>query len=138
MYVSRIRRDCRGASAVEFAMVLPMLLLVIFCIFECAWLVTTQTLLINAVWQGARAGVKADEWSGESPEDFAKAAAIDAFWLGTLNPGDIEVTVYASDVNLPRRIEVKIPRYSYRGLLRFLPSFVLPDHLGGKAVMPFP
>ena len=49
--------DNRGASAVEFALVLPLLVLLIFGIIEMSLLLYNQQILTNASREGARAGI---------------------------------------------------------------------------------
>jgi hypothetical protein len=127
-----------GASAVEFALVLPLLLTLLFGMFEGAWLLTTQIVLHNAVVAGARSSVAAREWEGESFEDYARQGAKEAFWIGTLSDSDIEVTILPSEETAPRRIEVSIPHYRYKPLVGFLPRSFLPENLKSKAVMPIP
>lgn len=49
--------DNRGSSAVEFALVLPVLLVLIFGIVELGLLLYNQQILTNASREGARAGI---------------------------------------------------------------------------------
>jgi hypothetical protein len=52
------RRDReKGASAVEFAIVLPLLVLLVFGIMEAGWLFAQQVELRNATREGARLAV---------------------------------------------------------------------------------
>lgn len=44
-----LRRDTRGAAAVEFAMVLPLLLALIFSTFEAGWVMLQSIMLDRAV-----------------------------------------------------------------------------------------
>jgi Flp pilus assembly protein TadG len=50
---------CRGASAIEFAIVLPLLLLIIFGTIEFGFLLYNKQVLTNASREGARAGIVA-------------------------------------------------------------------------------
>lgn len=53
---SRHPRDDTGASAVEFAMILPLLLLVVFGVINFGFLLAQNATLSNAVREGARYG----------------------------------------------------------------------------------
>ncbi|MFP3984294.1 MAG: TadE/TadG family type IV pilus assembly protein [Desulfurivibrionaceae bacterium] len=50
----------RGASAVEFALILPVLLLILFGIIEFGILLFDKAMLTNASREGARAGIVYD------------------------------------------------------------------------------
>ena len=52
-----ILKNQKGASAVEFALIVPLLVLVIFGIIEFGLLLYNQQVITNASWEGARAGV---------------------------------------------------------------------------------
>jgi Flp pilus assembly protein TadG len=51
--------DTRGASAVEFAIILPILLLILFGIIEFGFYIYNQQMLTNAAREGARVGIVA-------------------------------------------------------------------------------
>ncbi|MEN8114203.1 MAG: TadE/TadG family type IV pilus assembly protein [Actinomycetota bacterium] len=51
------RRNERGASAVEFALVLPLFVLLVFGIMEAGWLFSQQVEIRNAAREGARLAV---------------------------------------------------------------------------------
>ena len=53
----RSRRVRRGAAAVEFALVAPVFILLIFGILECGQLIMVQQILTNASREGARLAV---------------------------------------------------------------------------------
>lgn len=50
-------RPCRGASAVEFALILPLLLLLVFGIIETSLALYDKAVITNASREAARAGV---------------------------------------------------------------------------------
>lgn len=52
-----ITRDENGATAVEFALILPLLILLIFGIIEFGLLLYNKQILTNACREGARAGI---------------------------------------------------------------------------------
>jgi Flp pilus assembly protein TadG len=153
-------RDERGASAVEFALLLPLLLLILFAIIEYGWFFANRIVLMNAVSDAARAAVKAREWEGEEPKEFAAQAFKRACWIagtedidivdgeaspGATQPGKVAVVV-AVDENRPRAVEV-IAVMGYRPLTGFLPQAgpdaqdglgLLPRSIAAKSVMVFP
>ncbi|WP_225073375.1 TadE/TadG family type IV pilus assembly protein [Desulfuromonas sp. CSMB_57] len=53
------RHNQNGAAVVEFAVVLPLLLLIVFGIIEFGFLMYNQAMLTNASREGARAGIVA-------------------------------------------------------------------------------
>ena len=125
--------DEKGAEAVEFALCLPFLILILCAIFEYGWYLTSQIVLSNAVSAGARAGIKAREWEGEDPQAFATWATRNAFWVGDIP--DLSVNI---DEGPPRTIEVKVTSLEYSPFIGYLPPDLLPEYLNAKAVMVFP
>ena len=63
---SRIGRDDAGASAVEFALVVPIVLLLVFGIINFGFVFSQQSTLNNAVREGARRAVVNDPFNGTS------------------------------------------------------------------------
>jgi hypothetical protein len=124
----------RGASAVEFALILPLFLLILFGVIDYGWLLTNQIILTNAVSAGARAAVKAEE--DEQSQAFARQAVREAFWIQELKEELVETSIVADDS--PKRIEVWVSDLTYRPLTGFLPAALLPQKLTAKAVMVFP
>ena len=51
------RLNERGASAVEFALLLPVLMLILFGIIEFGMVMYSREVLTNAISEGARAGI---------------------------------------------------------------------------------
>ena len=127
-----IRKDKRGSAAVEFALCLPPLILILCGILEYGWYLTNQIVLVNAVSAGARAGIKAREWEGEDPGSLARSAARDAFWISS----NIPVSATVED-NPLRRIVVKVT-FRYSPLTGYLPENMIPQYVRAKAVMTFP
>ncbi len=149
---SKTRRILRslnesGATAVEFALVLPLFLLVIFGIFEYGWLMTQQILLNHAVSEGARAAVRmTDGASDQDLRDEATAVAKKAFRvMGTLTDDDIVVDILAENAppylpgyKVPRRVSVAVNAFSYKPLVGFLPDAAVPDTLAADVVFIIP
>jgi Flp pilus assembly protein TadG len=156
----KARRDQSGASALEFALILPLLLLILFAIIEYGWFFANRIVLTNAVSDAARAAVKAREWEGEDPAQFAAEAFDAACWIADaenielvaaaasaddIEPGRVAVAVTV-DETAPRSVEV-VAVMGYRSLTGFLPqsrggspqkAALLPVAIAAKAVMVFP
>lgn len=132
----------RGASAVEFALVLPIMLLVFFAILEYGWYMVNQAVLTGAVSAGARAGIKADEWNEDNPQDpreEARRAVRESFW-----PFPIEEQQIVADDDYyltesgPRMMKVVVSDLTYQSLTGYLPATLLPGNLSAKALVAFP
>lgn len=61
-----IRRDESGAVAIEFALVVPVLILIVFGIINFGFVFSQQSTLNNAVREGARRAVVNDPFVGAS------------------------------------------------------------------------
>jgi Flp pilus assembly protein TadG len=136
--VSRARRRSRGGAALEFALVLPLLLTVVFAALEYGWLFTTRLLLAEAVAEGARAGAQAREWEGEDPAAFARAGAAASFWLFDLPEDAVDGEIRPADDDVPRRIAVTVRALPYAPLVGYLPDAVLPATLAAQSVAVIP
>lgn len=131
----------KGAVGVEFGLVLPLLLLIVFATIEYGWYLTNNIVLINAVADGARAGVKAREWEDEDPEEFARRAVVNALWIGkSAAPAHLEIKILDADYdnNEPRRLSVKAIDVPYSPITGYLGETMIPAVLGAKAVVAFP
>jgi Flp pilus assembly protein TadG len=125
-----------GAAAVEFALIVPLLLLLLFAVIEYGWVLTQQIVLTNAVASGARAAVKARDWGthNEDPETFAREALKAAYWVAAVEDDRIETTLRDD----PHRIEVTVRGLDCRTLTGYLPPALRPQTLSARAVMVFP
>ncbi len=56
MRLFRGKKQRRGAAAVEMALVMPVLFLMVFGIIEFGWMMSVQNTLVNAAREGARLG----------------------------------------------------------------------------------
>lgn len=70
------RRRERGQSVVEFALTLPLLLLLIFGMLEMGWLASAKLVLDNATREGTRAGVVAETTSSATSAVDARIDAL--------------------------------------------------------------
>ena len=131
----------RGVSSVEFALVLPMLLLILFGIVEFGWYMTCRFTLNHAVSEGARAGVAALEWEDEDPVVLARRTVRDSFWLLKEDQYDaFEQAIQATVGRLGqlRALNVVVSEWPYQPITGFLPEKLFPDTLEARSVMVFP
>jgi Flp pilus assembly protein TadG len=105
--VSLIRGN-RGQSVVEFALVLPVLLLVLFGITELGRAVMVKNVLTSAAREGARLAIVTDpdkDAVKARVESVCRAAGITDTTVKITNPdentGQIEVTVQSQFVLIP-------------------------------------
>jgi len=83
-------RDSRGQSMVEFALILPMMLVVMFMITEFGRALYQYNALTTAVRAGARQGVVSGSGSAISA---ATAMTDSVLTMGRINPSDVTLTV---------------------------------------------
>lgn len=86
----RFGGDDKGAELIEFALVLPMLLLVFAAIVDFGFLFQRYEVLINAAREGARLGVL--DGYVEADVDARVTSYLDASGLTGAQPTDIDVT----------------------------------------------
>jgi len=128
----------------EFALVAPVLLLIVFATIEYGWYLTNWAVLTNAVAEGARAGVKAREWesdthAAEDPKDFAEQALAEALWtVEELTDESYDIEIIEANSTAPRRLRVAVTELPYRPITGYLGKTMLPTVLAAKAIMAFP
>jgi len=118
----------KGSVLIEFALLLPLLLLILGLIIDYGWYFTNWIELTNAVSAGARAGIKAEE--GEDPKDLAKNIVNNNFW-------DSLQELKAEVKDSPRRITVTAT-YNYTPLMGPFTESLVPQAIKTKATMVFP
>jgi Flp pilus assembly protein TadG len=103
-----IRRSESGASAVEFALLLPLLMMVLFGIIEFGFALYRQAILTNASREGARLGIV------QSIPAITNAqidAAIDNYLTSAgIPPGNVARTIVAGGVTgTPVQVTLTLP-----------------------------
>ena len=107
MKKSMIIKNQKGASAVEFAIILPLLLVLLFGIIEFGFLLYNKAMITNAAREGARAGI--------------------VFDTTRLPQTDATCTTCPSCISTPAcsSIECVVCRYASEHLVNFDPSQVI-------------
>ena len=140
----KIKRNEKGVSSVEFALVLPLFLAIFFGIIEYGWVMTQKIILSHAVAAGARAAIKMpDGTSDDELTAVARQKTVSAFSVvGTLAEEDITVEIRPAEEFMyqpvPRRIFVEVASWTYAPLVGYLPDAAVPDTLKAKAILAFP
>ena len=95
MKASARRTDDRGASAVEFALVVPLLLILVFGIINFGVLFSQQLTMNNAVREGARRAVVADPNAPRTCAQIITSVRNELAALA-LDPNDVDVQITTS------------------------------------------
>ena len=78
-FSSKKKFNEEGGAIVEFGLILPVFLLLIFAVIEYGWFFTHEIVLTNAVNEGARRAVR--ERDDFDAGEAAIEAVREAFWL---------------------------------------------------------
>lgn len=124
----------KGVAAVEFALILPVFLTILFAIMDFGWLFFQQQVLTSASREGARAGALADTDANAQTQAASSARA-----FATANGLDSNnLTISTSVGGTPKVITVRL-QYRFDPLvgMPFLPSSAdpYPSQLGATAIM---
>ena len=87
----RAGRNDRGVALVEFALVLPLLCLLVFGVIDFGFMVNRDTLINNAAREGAREGTL-------NPDESDIIDVVESS-LGSLDADDLTVTVDCRNAN---------------------------------------
>lgn len=117
----------RGAVAAEFALVLPVLLIILFGIIEFGMIMYGRELVTNAAREGARAGIVQGPPKRTGGEIIAIA---NNFLTGTgVNPADVTFTSAGEGLTNPNTLTVTAT-YNYNFLVPVIPVLVgIPNPL---------
>ena len=98
------RLNERGASAVEFALLLPVLMLVLFGTIEFGMVMYSREVLTNASREGARAGIVQQI---PKPTAGQIQAVVTNYLTGTgINPANVTVNVIGAGGVFPNNLTV--------------------------------
>jgi Flp pilus assembly protein TadG len=117
----------RGAVAVEFALLLPVLLTILFGIIEFGMLMYGREVVTNAAREGARAGIV------QGPPKRTKGEILsiaDTYLTNTgINPADVDFDTVGEGLANPNTLTVTA-QYRYNFLIPYIPAVVgIPNPL---------
>lgn len=121
------RLDERGAVAAEFALLLPVFLLILFSIIEFGMLMYGREVVTNAAREGARAGIV----QGPPKRTSGEITSIANNYLTGTGINQADVTFTPSNVGLssPNLLTVAV-QYNYNFLIPYIPAVVgIPNPL---------
>jgi Flp pilus assembly protein TadG len=121
------RLNERGAVAAEFAILLPLLLIILFGIMEFGMIMYGREIVTNAAREGARAGIVQGPPKRTGGEIIAIA---NNYLTGTaVNPADVTFTSAGEGLTNPNTLTVTAT-YSYNFLVPVIPALVgIPNPL---------
>lgn len=130
-----MRRDAEaGAAIIEFALVLPILILLVFGIIEFGYAFYQKEVLTNATREGARYGIIMANPRPTATQitDVVKTALTNASWDATKATITVTGAQGASGSNLT--VQLDYP-YSFTVLPKLIPGFIQNITTTAKTVM---
>ena len=126
------RSDRRGASVVEFAVVAPVFIVLVFGMIEFGRMIMVQQLLTNAAREGARTAVIGDSNTNQVKsivENYLDDTSVDkdAITVAIYVNGSEEIDPTEAATGSPIKIEVSVPLDD----VGWLPA---PWFLGGRTL----
>lgn len=133
-------KNQRGAAAVEFAIVLPLLMMILFGIIEFATILYDKAMITNASREGARAGIV---WRPTEPERLSVGeiqAVVNNYLqdhlvnFGSSSLPVVTVSGAGNVENQPLTVTVSY-RYDFLVLPKFAESLDLGIDLSARTIM---
>jgi len=115
------RERQRGSAAVEFALVLPLLLTVVFGMAEYGWIFYQQFNLAAAVRDGLRQGVTVSQTATPDPRTTAVQRAQANLQTVGIVPASVTLTATYSG-STPTRTMTLSATMAYKKLVGFVPT----------------
>jgi Flp pilus assembly protein TadG len=138
------RKDQSGSSMVEFALVLPLLMILLLGIMEFGLVLYDKAIITNASREGARAGILAVDSRTEAKVKAAANKAASDYLLNnlvTFHAGDLQIepvlsgsAPYKNSDTLTVKVKYKYGWLALPGFLLGLPS---PLELSATSQMRF-
>ena len=117
------RQSDSGQSAVEFALILPILVLILMGIFDFGRAFYAYSVVANSAREGARAGIYGGSGPGASTDDEIRAA-VRRFAIGLNAIPDSDITIVEPEARMPGEdIQVTV-RYTFVPVTPLIDSFL--------------
>jgi Flp pilus assembly protein TadG len=124
-------RNRRGAAAIEFAMVLPVLIALLFGIIEYGWIFFQQSNILAAAREGARYGVTFEQGGSPTPTSAAQtrvSSVLTSYGIDSAS-ATVSATQSGSSPSEVLTVQIVVP---YDPLIGLVPT---PDNLTGTMTM---
>ena len=126
------RFDERGAAAVEFGIILPVLMLILFGIIEFGMIMFSREVITNASREGARAGIVQ---SATKPTTGQIQTVVTNYLTGTgINPATVTIAVAGAGLTAPNTLSVTVT-YPYQFFAPAILGLGTSITLTGQTVM---
>jgi len=126
------RFDERGAAAVEFALLLPLLMLILFGVVEFGMIMYSREVITNASREGARTGIVQVT---PKPTAGQIRAVVTNYLTGTgINPATVAIAVAGAGLTAPNTLTVTVT-YPYNFFAPGILGLGTSITLTGKTVM---
>lgn len=126
------RLDERGAAAVEFAILLPVLMLILFGIIEFGMIMYSREIITNASREGARSGIVQ---TTVKPTEAQIQAVVTNYLNGTgVDPNVTQIDVVGEGLTAPNTLTVTVT-YPYNFFVPAILGLGNSINLTGQTVM---
>lgn len=119
-HLRRAARDERGVVAIEFALVIPIFLLIAYCFMELGRLLFIHNSLGHAVFEAGRYAI-VNGSASESPASTADITSVLTDRATGLEPGLISVTVSYDPDNAPGSEVTIVATYAFSFMTTLIP-----------------
>lgn len=134
-----IRNKEAGMAAIEFALLLPLLVVLLCGVVEYGWFMKTRIALYHAVSEGARSAIRLSDPSVReaAARINTRQALSDMTNAGTGSDLNSYITVseITATSTLPHRLSVTVKNWPYKALTGLIP---VPATIPAAAVMALP
>lgn len=133
--LGRLARDERGVAAVEFAIVLPLLTLMLMAIIDWGFFFYYSESVVNAAREGARAGSVQFNETGTDADAIAAAEGYLSAANIPLGGAENQATATATEPDGNNNITCTVTIGDFQGLTGFLAAPLIPTGITYTSTM---